>query len=220
MAPSRFDVATLQSIPDLPLSFAPGLAWKPVRHHLNMRAFGVNAYVAATAGSMLIEDHDETAGGAGHHEELYLVVTGHARFTLDGEEIDAPAGTFVAVHDPTVRRTAVALEPGTTAVVVGASPGEVFQVSPWEYSFRADAAKEAGDVDDAVGIMESGLEEYGENPTVLYNLACYECLAGRYDAALEHLNRAIGLDQKLLVLAQTDVDLAALRDRPGFPREV
>jgi hypothetical protein len=53
---------------------------------------------------------------------------------------------------------------------------------------------------------------------VLYNLACYESLAGRYEAALDHLSRAVALDPELLVLAQTDVDLAALRDRPGFPR--
>ena len=219
MSPSRYTIASLETIPALPLGFAPGLAWKPVRHHLGVRAFGINAYVAGVADSLLIEDHDELGGGAGHHEELYVVVAGHARFTLDGEEIDAPAGTFVAIHDPAVRRTAVALEAGTTALAIGGEPGEPFHVSAWEYNFRADAAKEDGRVGDAVGIMETGLEEHGDNPTVLYNLACYESLAGRYEAALDHLARAVALDPKLIVLAQTDLDLAALRDRPGFPRE-
>ncbi len=219
MTTSRYNVARLDAIPDLPLGFAPDLAWKPVRQHLGLSAFGINAYVARTAGSLLIEDHDETGGGAGHHEELYVITAGHARFTLDGEELDAPAGTLVAIHDPAVRRTAVALDAGTTALAIGGEPGKAFRVSAWEFSFRADAAKEQGRVDDAVGIMESGLVEHRDNPAVLYNLACYETLGGRYDDALAHLKRAVALDAKLLVLAQTDLDLATLRDRPGFPTE-
>lgn len=219
MTTSRYDVAALEDIPDLSLSFAPDLSWKPVRHHLGLAAFGINVYVAGAAGSLLIEDHDETGGGAGHHEELYVVIAGRARFTLDGEQIEAPAGTFIAIHDPTVRRTAVALEAGTTALAVGGAPGQPFRVSAWEYSFRADAAKEDGRVEDAVGIMETGLGEHRDNPTVLYNLACYKSLGGRYEEALDHLRRAVAIDPKLLVLAQTDQDLAALRDRPGFPTE-
>lgn len=219
MTTSKYHVASLEAMPGLPLGFAPDLAWKPVRHHLGLTAFGVNAYVAGTSGGMLIEDHDETGGGAGHHEELYVVIAGHARFTLDGEELDAPAGTFIAIHDPTVRRTAVALEDGATALAIGGEPGKAFHVSAWEFSFRADAAKERGRVDDAVGIMESGLKEHRDNPTVLYNLACYETLGGRYEEALAHLKRAVALDPRLLVLAQADLDLAALRDRPSFPAE-
>jgi len=219
MTTSRYDAARLDEMPDLPLGFAPDLAWKPVRRHLGLSAFGVNAYVAGVPGSLLIEDHDETGGGAGHHEELYVIIAGSARFTLDDEELDAPAGTFVAIHDPAIRRSAVALEAGTTALAIGGEPGKPFRVSPWEFSFRADAAKGQGRVDEAVGIMRSGLEEHRDNPAVLYNLACYETLGGRYDDALAHLKRAVALDPKLLVLAQTDLDLAILRDRPGFPAE-
>jgi mannose-6-phosphate isomerase-like protein (cupin superfamily) len=44
----------------------------------------------------VVEDHVETTDGRGH-EEVYVVLAGHATFTLDGEHLDAPAGTFVAV---------------------------------------------------------------------------------------------------------------------------
>ena len=67
------------------------MRWKPVRRTLGVGAFGVNAY-AADAGQQVVEDHDETGSGAGGHEELYVVMRGHARFTLDGDDVEAPAG--------------------------------------------------------------------------------------------------------------------------------
>ena len=70
------------------------------------------------------------------HEELYVVVQGHATFTVDGEEVDAPAGTLVFVADPETRRGAVAKEAGTTVLVVGAKPGEAFTIAPWEESWE------------------------------------------------------------------------------------
>lgn len=107
--------------------------WLPVRHRLGVSAFGVNAWVAREAGDRVIEEHDEVnSSGAADHEELYLVLEGHAAFTVDGEEIDAPRGTLVFVRDPALVRTAVGREPGTTVLAVGAAPGEVFEVSPWE----------------------------------------------------------------------------------------
>ena len=58
-----------------------------------IQAFGINAYTAEKAGDVVVEEHDEKGdGGAGGHEELYVVVSGRARFTLAGESVDAPAG--------------------------------------------------------------------------------------------------------------------------------
>jgi hypothetical protein len=71
----------------------------------------------------IIGEHDEASGEA--HEELYIVLTRRGTFTLDGERVDAPAGTLVHVPDPTVERAAVG-EAGTTILVVGAKPGEAF----------------------------------------------------------------------------------------------
>ena len=103
--------------------------WKPVRHHLGVSAFGVNAYVAGAEGKLVIEDHDESDA---RHEELYFVASGRAEFTLAGETLDAPAGTFVFVEDPSVRRKAVTREAGTTVLAIGASPGKAFSPSEWE----------------------------------------------------------------------------------------
>ena len=121
---------------------AAGLSWLPLRHLLGVQAFGVNAYTAVAAGEDVIERHTEEGLG---HEELYVVISGHARFTLDGEQLDAPAGTLVFLPDPATERYAVAEEPGTTVLAVGGKPGEGYEVSAWEWRFRAVPHHEAGD---------------------------------------------------------------------------
>jgi hypothetical protein len=143
-------------IDDLPAIFAAGVTWRPVRRELDVRAFGVNAYTA-DAGALLIEEHDETGGGAGRHEELYVVVSGHARFTIDDVEHDAPAGTLVFVPDARSLRTALALVDGTSALVVGGRPGEPYTVSAWDASFLADAG-------DPAAAAESDLDSLRDDP--------------------------------------------------------
>ncbi len=214
----RFDVRQLEAIETLPVGWSKDVAWRPVRHALDVGAFGINAYSVATAGSAVVEDHDELGGGAGHHEEMYVVVTGRAEFTLDGEKHDAPAGTIVAVHDPAVRRAAVATAPATTVLCIGASRGAPFRVSPWEYGFRAAAYARQGRVDEALAIAQEGYAAYPRNAEVLYNLACYESLTGELEPAFGHLLEAVALDPQAAEWAATDEDLAALRDDPRFPR--
>jgi hypothetical protein len=59
-------------------------------------------------------------------------VRGRATFTVAGDSLDAPEGTFVAVPDPGTTRAAVAEEDGTTILAVGAPRGRAYEVSPWE----------------------------------------------------------------------------------------
>src|SRR5581483_5008992 len=64
--------------------------WIPVRSHFGIGAFGTNAYQAKEAGDAVIGEHTEVMA---NHEELYVVLDGHATFTVTDEEVDAPAGT-------------------------------------------------------------------------------------------------------------------------------
>ena len=109
------------------------LRWHPVRHHLDVRSFGTNAYTATSAGDMVVEPHDED-----EFEELYVVISGAARFTVDDETFDAAQGTLVFVTPPS-RREAYATEPGTTVLAVGGVPGKAFEVSEWESRWLRDA---------------------------------------------------------------------------------
>ena len=108
-----------------------GLEWRPVRHHLGIEAFGAGVWLG-DSGVEVIEAHTERDQNADEHEELYLVVRGRATFTVEGDTIDAPTGTFVAVSDPGANRKAVAEENGTTILAVGAPRGRAYEISRWE----------------------------------------------------------------------------------------
>jgi hypothetical protein len=194
-----------------------GYDWHPIRRHFGIRAFGVNANVAREAGDVVVDEHDEAPSRPdGGQQELYLVLRGHATFELDGEQVDAPAGTLVFVGDPAVKRAATAVEPDTGVLVLGGRPGEAFRPSTWESARVALEQSQAGDHDGAVRTIESLLAERPDDPRVLYDLACFESLAGRADDAIEHLRRAIELDAQAREYAQDDEDLDPIRDDPRF----
>ena len=191
-----------------PVTVAGGLAWLPVRRTLGVEAFGINAYVAADAGEPVVEEHTEENLG---HEEVYVVLTGRATFTLDGETLDAPAGTAVFVREPTVRRGAVAAEPATSVLAIGGKAGAPYSPSAWEWYFAAERYRKDADYDGALELLAEGLERFPDNAGMLYSMACWESLAGRSDAAVEHLRRSIELDPRLADWSKTDTDLDNIR---------
>jgi hypothetical protein len=205
MDADRFTVAHLDDLEAIP---GPGsLTWRPVRATLGVRAFGTNAYTARAAGEDVVEPHTEDPDLA--HEELYFVARGHATFRLDGEEIDAPAGTYVFVRDPGVHRHAVATEPGTTVLSFGGPAS--FIPSAWEWFFRADAHVDS-DPETARAIIEDGLAVHPDSPGLLIYIAKLEARAGRPDAARDLVRRAIERRPEAVELARDDAHLAGLLD--------
>ena len=195
---TRYRVIALDEIEAIP---GPGsLTWRPVRATLDLRAFGTNAYTAAEAGEDVVEPHTEE-----EHEELYFVFRGVARFTLDGETFDAPAGTYVHLPDPAVHRHAVALEPGTTVMSFGGPP--TFEPSPWEWYFRAAALAKRSDPQRARELLAEGLELFPDSPGMHYELACVEAVGGNLEAARAHLARAVELRPEMAAWAREDEDL-------------
>lgn len=191
------------------------MRWRPIRRTLGITAFGTNAY-SADRGQRLIEEHDETGSGAGSHEELYVVLSGHAHFEVDAEEIDAPAGTLVFVPETEARRGAVAAEDGTTVLVVGGAAGTITP-SAWEYVFAAAPAVAAGDSARAYETASAGLEGHPNSASLQFNLACFASLSGELGRACEHLDRAFALDPQAREWAATDSDLDAIRADPRYP---
>jgi hypothetical protein len=119
-------IVALDEIPRAAEPCDPSLDWRPVRDHLGISAFGVNAFLGAAAGDRVVELHDES----GSHEELYVVIRGAARFVLDGDEREVPAGSMVLVA-PGTSREAFATVPDTAVLVIGGTPG-THPVSEWE----------------------------------------------------------------------------------------
>jgi tetratricopeptide (TPR) repeat protein len=187
-------------------------AWRPIRRALGLTAVGAAAYTGAAAGDPIIERHEELSAGAGGHEELYVVLTGSATFTIGDETIAAPAGTLLRI-DVGVVREAVADEPDTTVLVVGGRPGAALPPSPFEFWYAAQPAYEAGNYARAMEIVSEGLEHYPDHGTINYQLACYQALAGDRDAAARHLAIAFARDPRTRAWAAEDRDLDGV-ERP------
>jgi tetratricopeptide (TPR) repeat protein len=180
---AKVQVATLSG---MAIPYSKTSTWAPVRRDLDVGSFGINAYTA-DAGSEVISEHDEVGPEARRHEELYFVVKGRATFTVDGEEIEASAGTFVFVRDPAAKRKAVAEEDETTILVAGGKPGEVYTPPNWERSAPALGYFATEEYDKAYEVLMQTHQEFPDDATVLYNLACAESLLGRTDDAIGHL---------------------------------
>jgi tetratricopeptide (TPR) repeat protein len=188
--------------------------WRPVRHHFGITSFGINAWTGGEAGDRIINEHDE-ADDEDQQEELYLVQAGRARFELDGEQVDAPAGSFVFVR-PSVKRTAFAEEPGTTIVAIGATPGKAYEVFGWEAWSQLRPLYEAGEYAEAADRGREVMEAHPEYAGVAYNVACVESLAGRKEDAIQHLRQAIDGSDRFRNLAVEDSDFDPIREEPGF----
>jgi uncharacterized protein YjlB len=106
--------------------------WAPIRHHFDIRSFGINAW-RGTDGDEVIKRHSEEESGA---PELYLVLSGHATFTVGGDDVDAPAGTLVFVRDAGTERVAFATEEGTVVLSIGAAAeGQAYVPAGWDTGY-------------------------------------------------------------------------------------
>jgi quercetin dioxygenase-like cupin family protein len=206
MNDKRYEVAHVDELEALPVNEGE-FVWRPVRLRFGITAFGANAYTAAAAGQRVVEEHEERGG----HEELYVVLRGRATFTLDGDEVDAPAGTLVFVQ-PGTKRGAISAEDGTAVLAVGAKPGVVFEPSPWEGSFAAFSYAQSGDLERARATMAEAIASHPAAWQGHYNAACLEARYGDPEAALAHFRRAEELEPaEVRRLAETDSDLDAIR---------
>ena len=204
----------ITSIEELEMGQLAGASrWSGIRRHFDIRSFGVNGWTGAEAGSDVIGEHDEQNGG---HEELYIVLSGRATFTLDGETVDGPPGTIVFVRDTAVKRRAVAEEANTRILAVGAKRGEAFEPSAWERSAPAFGFFASGEYDKAAEVLAEALADSPDDPGVLYNLACAESMLGRKVEALEHLRRSAGQSERHREFAKTDTDFDSIRGEPEF----
>jgi len=86
----------------------------------------------------------------------------------------------------------------------------------WDALRRASFFHEPGRYVEGVTVLREALGRHGDDPVLLYDLACFESLAGDTAPALEHLARSLELDPKLRLGAAADTDLDALRQDPQF----
>ncbi len=209
---AKYGVARLDEIAEMDDGRCP---MRAVRHHFGIRTFGINAMTARADGDRIISEHQEAEPDSS--EELYVVISGHARFEIDGDTSEAPAGTFV--HVPAgVMRTAFARDAGTTVLAIGGAPeGRPYVPSGWEAFVPLFPLFESGDYEQGADRAEALLADgQSHGAGVYYNTACFESRAGRTDAAIANLRRALELAPSMATLARDDDDFSALRDNPAF----
>jgi mannose-6-phosphate isomerase-like protein (cupin superfamily) len=193
----------------LAMSGAPVLM--PIRRMLDVRAFGINCWTAPV-GAPVIERHSEPDGD----EEVYVVVCGRVRFTVDDESFEAGPATLVHVR-PDPLREAVALESETLVLAFGAKPGEAFEPKSWEDFQIALAEAYVRSEEDARALLGERLAREPEAWQPSYNAACFEALTGNIDTAFEHLAHALTLGPpRVRQLAADGADFAALRSEPRW----
>jgi len=189
----------------------------PVREHFGIRSFGVNAFTPGADGQ-LIGEHDESGTG---QEELYVVLEGRATFEIDGETVDAPAGSYVYVP-PEARRKATG---DGVVLALGATPGKAYEPIDWgdAWKFHQDsmAAYNEQRYADAVEAVRAGLEHAPDNSGLHYNYACFATLAGdTSDETFEHLRKSVELHASFRDQARLDDDFATVRDDPRFEQAI
>lgn len=86
----------------------------------------------------------------------------------------------------------------------------------WEVLRRASVHYQAKEYAAGIELLSEGLERFPEDATLLYDLACYESLAGMREAALEHLGRSLGLEPKYREMAAGDSDFDPLEGDESF----
>ncbi|HZO63050.1 MAG TPA: DUF1028 domain-containing protein [Gaiellaceae bacterium] len=86
----------------------------------------------------------------------------------------------------------------------------------WEALRRASAFHEPGRYAEGAAVLRRARERYGDDAVLLYDLACFEALAGDTEEAIGHVTRALELDPMLRPGAAADGDFDALRQDPRF----
>jgi tetratricopeptide (TPR) repeat protein len=210
-------VAMLEELEPAPL-IAPGATATgrerfDVRRRLGITSFGIQAFRAPSRVDV-IPEHDEMRLGEAGQEELYLVLDGAATFEIDGESVEAPAGSLVHVQ-PTAKRKATAKDASTTILVVGGTPGKAYEPAP-EEAREAFAAYAEGDYETAIVKQRVVIEKRPDDPVAHFNAGCFAARAANADEAIEHLRRAVEINERVKELMATDEDLDSIRDDPRF----
>jgi tetratricopeptide (TPR) repeat protein len=144
-----------------------------------------------------------------------LVLRGHAVFELEGDRVDAPAGTLVFAPPRTTRKV-FAEEAGTMIMLIEGTPGKAYEPRGWELWAPLAPLYESGEYAEVADRLRVLVEAHPQYGLLFYNLACCESLTGRTTDALDHLRRAIDMSEEFRGHAKRDSDLDPIRDQPAF----
>src|SRR3954447_16471403 len=103
-----------------------GCTWLLARKALGTGAFGFNLVEIGPGGE--IPEHDESGSG---QVEVYAILEGEAVLRLDGEEVDAPAGTWASIEPSASRTILNRSDAPVTALLIGVDPSGGYEPMSW-----------------------------------------------------------------------------------------
>lgn len=210
-----YQILDLHTVEPIPFHSRDGQKLLTIQRLLDYRVAGINGWIG-DPGEPLVPQHTEDSD----NEELYVVVQGHATFTIDGREVDAPAGTLLHLQ-PGEDRVAVSKAPATIVVAVGATIGQGFEPQGWTSFVAADHYRREGRLAESKAAVQEMIDMHPGHWGPLYNAACFEALAGNADAAFAYLQQSLQLDtQAVRQHAPGDSDLDSLHDDPRWKKVV
>lgn len=103
-----------------------GATWRLARKTLGAEAFGFNVVDIEAGGE--IPAHDHTGD---NQEEVFIILDGQGTIVTDGEEHDAPAGTFCRFAPEVNRTIKNASDANVRALLIGVPVDSGYQGMGW-----------------------------------------------------------------------------------------
>jgi len=100
--------------------------WSLARKALGTEAFGYNLVEIGPGGA--IPEHDEAQSG---QVELYVILEGEGVLVIDGEETEAPAGTFASIEPAASRKILNRSDAPLAAMLIGVDPSGGYEPMSW-----------------------------------------------------------------------------------------
>ncbi len=103
-----------------------GATWRLARKTLGAEAFGFNVVDIAAGGEIPAHDHS-----GDNQEEVFIILEGEGKIVTDGEEHDAPAGTFCRFAPAVNRTIRNGSDANLRALLIGVPVDSGYQQMPW-----------------------------------------------------------------------------------------
>jgi quercetin dioxygenase-like cupin family protein len=103
-----------------------GATWRLARKTLGAESFGFNVVDIAAGGEIPAHDHS-----GDNQEEVFIILEGKGTIVTDGEEHDAPAGTFCRFAPEVNRTIRNESDANVRALLIGVPVDSGYVQMPW-----------------------------------------------------------------------------------------
>jgi hypothetical protein len=187
--------------------------WSPKDHQAHLTAWKArqaNRYADARRGEEPAEMTDDQIQSINEEQQAARADWTWEAIDQEADEVSERLIREISATNPDELARSERLIQGT----FGNGPDHAMEHFGWlrQANVGADDARIAAYLDEMQELVQRGDLPDRNAATAAYNVACFQALAGRLDAARPLLRRAFELNPELMTFAKEDADLTALRD--------